>query len=1668
MSATAASFYQEELDRDVLAALIEGREVTANELVEGLYHGQPQVRRNAARGAALVASLPDPGHELLRIGVNDTDEEVRLAIVSAMSTGDYPVDLAIPILFNGLLDSVEDIADQALQGLELRMTRDYAAVIPLLVDGLRDARPLVGSVCGDLLVKANAHSVAATLPLLAHDDPALRRAAFAVFESVRHSAVTELVEALRDLPAARRLVGRLLGGVAKMEPEHVAALEGYAAGDDRELAEAATTLLDGLRRPKPPPPRTEPLVVPIDGFLERALSAEELASAVAADVPLGDLLYALRDGRDHVRANAAGLLGLLPAARDAAGEVVAALAPGVRDPAPTVRRAACAALAAFGGLDATRALVRGLEDTEPDVVQAAFDGLVGLGVDATPAILDALTAKQPARLHDVVVELFVRHGAAAANLLADALADAPAAAARVVAARALGGIGKGADDGIASLLGALVDPSAEVRAAAARAVGFVGVDDETILGALRQALRDPVPSVRRSAAIAASRITGRPLDDRGARDAPPIPVAGFEDGPLTVEAIAEARGDVPLDAFVSKLTDGREVVRANAARAVGSFGPGGGPGAEALAPLLRDGAVAVRRAAIDAYRRLEKAAEPAAYWVLGALADADPEVADVAVETLAALHASIADFLVEGLRAPPDAAPATIHRVFGRLEAKGVPILKAALKNGSALIRLNAARALELVARKGGDAALDDLEARLADPVRDVRAAASAAIDAIKGGIPKPPKVLEAEPLPIDGFTEGLLDAEVLAEQTGAVTVERLVRALRDGRSVVRYNTALLLGFYAKDGGPAVGPLSVAIKDSVVDVRRAAAASLGRLGPDAEGPIAEVLVGALSDPAPSVVAAASEALVALGDEAVPALLAGLARPVAIASRTVLPILARRGEAAREALGEALADESPAVRAAAARGILMLGRELAQPARDRVDRATSDSDAGVRAEARRTLDHIDGKDLAPAALEPAPLPHADFATTLLTREVLEGLGDKLAVSRLIAALYDGRWCARANAAASLAVVGEEASGASSDLLVALKDGRAEVRQRAAEALGAIGPDRERAFELIVALDDPAPLVVDALEAALARYGDAAIEAYLYGLDSLPALVARSVLPMLARLGKKAVDPLVAALSYDSAQVRLNGLIGLRLLGQKVAHGARAAVALLRGDGNRDVRLEANRTLDFIDGIEPPPLVREPLPLPLPGFDIEALALADLEAASKDLDAALLEALIRDGRRHVRENAARALGVVKAGGEQLGHALKDSVPAVRLAAVEALASLGAGAVPAAEPLVSALTDGVREVRAGARDVLVGLGVAAWDALRGGLRVSPDLAVRTVLPVLVGVGAPAVPKLIETLDDPSPFLRLNALGGLVKLHDHGAEAGRARIEELTGDPLESIARTAQLVLDRLNGKVPGPLALDEVPMPVEGFDTASLDDKALAKAKADPAWLVTALADGRPFVRENAARALGGLGKKAGDDAVSTLARALKDSHGPVRVAAATSLGALKAEVDIAAPALAAALRGADAELGGAALEALAAFGAKAVVPALLDADAKHLRGREEWVVETIGRVAHTMPEPFVKALAAVATDAERNLVERENAVSILGDLGFTARAAESALLELLVDMQGMLSVKAVKALARGVATPGKEICATLSAHLLRDPRPSVHYAVRDAVRLLKRNG
>jgi HEAT repeat protein len=1655
-----------------------------------LLDGRRIARINAASALVHLEALPDGAPELLPIAAKDGEPEVRRKVLGAVARGVGPVRIAVPLLLDGLAAAASESRETAWQGLVLRLTSSRAEVLPKLVAALADVRGAVVAAVSKILTEdADPAASEWLVPMLGCGDARIVRPVQDVLERMAGEprVFDALVAALGD-PASREPARRILASLGGASDERRRVLDaGWAEADalgDRAWRAAVEAVLETLARVVVPV-RTQPLNLPIPDFGTFRLSDAALAAAAAPETDLDEVLYALRDGRDHVRDNALRLLTHLPAAQGAA-TVAARVQPLLRDANPDVRLAAVAALALFDAAAVGQGAVVALGDTHPDVRQRAADVLLEAGPDALGAALASLGRDAGPSVGQGLVTVSVGLGSRAVAVLGDGLAPGSGlgAASRLVAAEALGALGATAEDALSILLQTLGDPSEDVRRASARAIGFIGVNDPAILGALHALLRDPLPEVRREAALATARITGQPIDDRGARDPRPVPIPGFDKGLLGPESFADldavdADGHplVDVELLAASLRDGRTHIRINAALALGRVGGRAEPAVVRLALGLRDGEVEVRREVAMALGSLGPVALGAATFMTAALGDPDEAVRGHLSAALVGLFPDVEPFLIEALRVDTALADLGILTICDALGGAIVPALGArGLSHASGLIRLNAARALERLARKGADAVVDELEGALSDPLGQVRDAAEAALDAILGLRPRPIAWLEPTPLPFVGFDAEPLEPAEIAAQASALaeppSEDALRRLLADGRPRVRAHAASLAS--ALGGGPAlVGAVSRLVRDPEPEVRRHAALAVSNLDPSESG--ARLLAPLLADADPSVAAAALTGVNALGAAALPALVALAADwPERRTASLLAPRVRALGDVAIAFLVELLVSDGdiPDVARAASlrlllafdRDALLAGRDEAGLARleNRLEAAAHSPDAFLRTAGSAALDRFTGRDAVPVALDAVPLPAPGFDAGLLSSDQLRAVASDLRLDLLLHALRDGRETVRANAATAAGVLGAAPDAVGPFLRRLLRDGSAEVRRRAAEALGGLPPSRDAAFELVEALFDGAPPVVAAARDALAAFEAFALEALVFALDDEPRLAGRTVIPMLVELGSPALDALVLAARHASPLVRRNALIALRFFSRDEAATARGAITSLETDDDRDVRLEARATRDWLDGIDRHLVALEPLPLPHPDF---ATASLDAEALGFQPEAApdaQLAALLRDGRRRVRENAARALGVRRAFHPWLAFALKDDTLDVRRAAARAFRQLGAVALPAAPQLIEALEDDDAAVSSDARHSLLALGDAALPAVVAAARMRPERFRTQLLPLIDPIGEAAAPAFIEALSHPSPFVVMNALAAVELLAERGGKVAMDAVVALTRHPLPAMVRAAQRCLMRLEGRTPADFRKEAVPMPIAGFDTASLPlDVITANLDAVPHdWLGSAIFDGRPRVRENAARTCGCL---PGDAArwVPLLIIALKDPEVEVQIAAAEALGALDTLDADAIPALIGALRLAREVLRRACLAALDRFGPARVTAVAMN----HLVGLEDRMLVSMGRVAHRMAEAFVPALASVATDPEASLIARENAVVLLGDLVARARGAEAALLGLVNHPDGMLAFKAATALGR-IGTPGPTPADKLLEAAMREKRPSVLQALRQSAKMLKR--
>ncbi|HEY5901195.1 MAG TPA: HEAT repeat domain-containing protein [Anaerolineales bacterium] len=347
-------------------------------------------------------------------------------------------------------------------------------------------------------------------------------------------------------------------------------------------------------------------------------------------------------------------------------------------------------------------LVDQLDD--PAARLAAVSGLVRMGADAIPALLEGNGTLPPARQ-----EVLARMGPAAIPSLGKILNEAhPLQRAR--AAQALGLTRDPA--AVPILIDALRSPYHTVRAAAASALSLL--NDLRALSPLLTALKDPEPGVRASAipALAALRdlaafeaITDLLLDD-------PL----IEVRQAAARALGSLRDPAALPSLMQALHDSfwwyeREAAAADLLESIQATG-------EAAVPLLitalRDPEGAVRRYAAILLGRLgdSRALEPLAL----ALYDLHHDVGEAAARAIGDMGAAGLEVLDEAARHPEASIRTHAALALGAIQnGRSVTLLLQLLNDHERAVRLQAVLSLGGFQDAGARAALRELAADRSD-----------------------------------------------------------------------------------------------------------------------------------------------------------------------------------------------------------------------------------------------------------------------------------------------------------------------------------------------------------------------------------------------------------------------------------------------------------------------------------------------------------------------------------------------------------------------------------------------------------------------------------------------------------------------------------------------------------------------------------------------------------------------------------------------------------------------------------------------------------------------------------------------------------------------------------------------------------------------------------------
>lgn len=548
--------------------------------------------------------------------------------------------------------------------------------------------------------------------------------------------------------------------------------------------------------------------------------------------------------------------------------------------------------------------------------------------------------------------------------------------------------------------------------------------------------------------------------------------------------------------------------------------------------------------------------------------DKDEAVRTAAVDALAGLGVTVERLSgdLSGSTWQVRAAALTSLARLGDRKASAMVINS--FKDPDARVRVEAVRALATLAAEGDRGAVDAFISVLSDSNSDVRMQSAIALGRFKDSR----AVGSLTTLLSDRDSQvNLAAAESLARMQDPRVIRLLVDSLDNADWRVRARAAQVLAFSpsAASSAGAVVPLVNAMRDKDLIVRYYASEALVAIGGEAVPQLIDMLrsersqerarvvrvLGRIGQPTIMPLVAfiqdrrissdtkieAARLLGRLGDaRAVDPLITLLADERYYVRREVSRALGQIGEPALERLGTLAQSEVPATREA---GVEALGAISSPRALNLIMDALSDQAPGVRGAAVRALGES---------------------------------GSEAAVPTLMSLLRDESGTLRAQAASSLARLGKPSM---SGLTTALKDPKPSVRVLAAQALGDIG--RREAVPALVELirTDLSGARGEAIE-ALAKIGDvSAVEPILAAMNGGSVTVRRKAIAALARLRDgRAVGALSLALTDRDVEVRQAAAAGLGELGDASVIAKLEGVA--ENDSSADVRAAAATAIERI--------------------------------------------------------------------------------------------------------------------------------------------------------------------------------------------------------------------------------------------------------------------------------------------------------------------------------------------------------------------------------------------------------------------------------------------------------------------------------------------------------
>ena len=475
----------------------------------------------------------------------------------------------------------------------------------------------------------------------------------------------------------------------------------------------------------------------------------------------------------------------------------------------------------------------------------------------------------------------------------------------------------------------------------------------------------------------------------------------WSESPAVRNAAAAALGRVGVPALPGVLevvrTSGSADVRLAATAVLRQVG--GPDTVDALLEVLRDDDSRIRSLAAGALEAL--GGEEVAAGLAAELQEPEAEVRWRAAGTLGAFGPLAVPALLDSLRDPEPRVASTARDALNAIGADGVEPLVEALHDADAGRRAEAAEIL----CAAGPRVTEPLLPLLGDDDADLRWRV-AEVFAVTGDSRAGPALRHVFS-DDDDVAVRIAAAAALGAMAGQMSVEALVAGLTDEDDVAAAAAAAL----ARIGAPAVDALTAILRDSIGQVERAlAAAALGTIG----APAASALLDTLDGGDFHARGWAADALISLGVDALPSLVARLWSSAGCRSRgTIAELIARLGPVAENDVLELAHAEDPETRRAVVHALTRYPRKRVRPILE-----TMLGEDDLRADAAAALAAL-GPDGLPALFGAIADPSEPVRA--VAAEALAAVGGE-AVPGLLERLNGHDAGARAAAAAALRRIG----------------------------------------------------------------------------------------------------------------------------------------------------------------------------------------------------------------------------------------------------------------------------------------------------------------------------------------------------------------------------------------------------------------------------------------------------------------------------------------------------------------------------------------------------------------------------------------------------------------------------------------------------------------------